>query len=78
MDDIYWINFSTNTGSVVCLCKDNIPCKKDVKRECKEYLLNFTEIQRKANNKFNVDKVAINKLKRARTELEKNLRKVKM
>lgn len=78
MDDIYWVNFSTDDGSVVCLCKDNIPCKKDIKRDCKEYLLAFTEIHRKANDKFNVDKAAITKLKRARTELERNLRKVKL
>lgn len=76
MDDVYWVMFTD--GFVDCLCIDKLACKKDSRRDCKEYLLNFTEIQRKSNKKFNIDKAAINKLKRARTELERNLRKVKI
>ena len=76
MDDIYWVMFTD--GYVECLCTDKLSCTKGCKKECKEYVLSFTEIHRKANEKFSVDDKIINKLKRARTELERNLRKVKI
>lgn len=76
MDDIYWVNFVD--GYVECLCVDKLGCKKEERLMCKEYLISFTKIERRANKKFDIDKAAINKLKRARTELEKTLRKVKI
>lgn len=78
MDDIYYINFSTESGNIICLCKDKLICNKEERVNCKEYILTFTEIVRRSKKKFDVDKAAITKLKRVRTELEKTLKKVKI
>ena len=77
LNDIYFINFSTDSGDIICQCKDKLVCNKEERKECKEYIITFTQITRKSN-KFDIDKGAINKLKRARTELERHLRKVKL
>lgn len=74
MDDIYWIKFYEQDGSVECLCQSGRKkCPPEKKPPCKEYVVKFMEVKRNVQPKT-TDFVAA-KLKRSVAELERVLKR---
>lgn len=76
MDDIYWIKFYEQDGSVECLCQSGRKkCPPEKKPSCKEYVVKFMEIQRGDNTQPKTNKLVVAKLKRSVVELERVLKR---
>ena len=74
MDDIYWIKFYEQDGSVECMCQSGRKkCPPEKKPSCKEYVVKFMEVKRNVQPKT-TDFVAA-KLKRSVVELERVLKR---
>lgn len=76
-----WVKFKFNGMDIECICNSNNRKCRD--KECKEYVVRFTEIERTRElPKFNKEehqlKNAIRKLKKSETELSKSITKFKI
>lgn len=76
MDDIYWIKFYEQDGSVECLCQSGRKkCPPESKPSCKEYVVKFMEIQRGGKVQPKTNNSVVAKLNRSVAELEKVLKR---
>lgn len=76
MNDIYWIKFYEQDGSVECLCQSGRKkCLPEKKPPCKEYVVKFMEIQRSGSTQPKTDNLVVAKLNRSVAELERVLKR---
>ena len=76
MDDIYWIKFYEQDGSVECLCQSGRKkCPAESEPSCKEYVVKFMEIQRGGKVQPKTNNSVVAKLNRSVAELEKVLKR---
>lgn len=74
MDDIYWIKFNKQDGTVECMCQTGRKlCPPEKKPSCKEYVVKFMEVKRNAQRE--AADLVDSKLKRSVAELERVLKR---